>query len=222
MTASHKFPETQRTWIVDRIGEGEDREVRQHLMAVYAQPLQQLARTRFRMDAGLAMDLVHGFFASRLGRSDYLLQWDKREMRLRGWLWNGLCFFLKEERRANRRFRTVQNVPDAADPSQKDPAEDLDRAFARALVQEARVRARHSCEADGFVKHWTVFTRRYEGEEALTAIAGDLGVSPDRALVMLRAPRLRFRQAITELLLADGVSAADMPRALRKLQEAIE
>lgn len=221
MPAPDPFPATQRTWILHRLEDGGGNMIRDHLMSVYGAPLQQLARERLRLDSESAMDLVHGFFASRLSRQDYLQKWNERQMPLRRWLWKGLSFYAQERRREDRRLRTMPELPDVEDPRQPDPATVVDRVFAAALVREAVRRARKACERDGFALHWEVFARRHLGGERLADLAREFELSPDRALVMLRAPRRRFQESVTDLLIADGVRRADVPRALRQLQDLV-
>jgi hypothetical protein len=213
------FPETDRTWIVEHLDKGADEAIRSHLMSVYSEPLQKVARERFRLPADAAMDIVHGFFAHRVAQPEYLREWDQREIPLRNWLWKGLWFHAHEDWRRDRRMPNVPQIPDVADPSQIDPAELLDRAFVTSIVREAMQRTRAACEGDGFGEHWRVFRRRYVEGERLVDIARDEQLSPDRALVMLRAPRRRFQNTIAELLIADGTPADEVPRVLRELQE---
>jgi len=220
MSGPDAFPDTQRTWLAQQSDRGLGERVRNHLMSVYSEPLQRLCRSRLRLPADGALDLVHGFFASRFTRADYLAQWERRDMRLRTWLWRGLQYFVMEQRRAERRLRTVAELPEMPDERLDDPAEEMDRWFAISLVRTAIDRARSECSRDGFETHWKVFERhRIDGETVARAASG-LGVPPNRAVVMLRAPTLRFRQAVTDLLIADGVPPGEVPRALRELEGA--
>lgn len=213
------FPDTHRSWIVERIqaGEAGASELRNRMMELYLEPLRAAGRAAFGMSSEQALDLVHGFFASRLSRPDYFDAWGSSGKRLRHWLWNGLCFYLRERQRSDRRMTTMAELPDVIDESAIDPGRELDRSFAVALMRAALDRAARKCEEDGFGEHWSVFVRRQVGGEPLVQVARDLGMPVERATVMLRAPQRRLANALCELLVADGVPAAEVPRAIAEL-----
>ncbi len=216
--ADSPYPETRRTWCLQRMASGDEgvAEVRALVMELYVEPLRKTARAWFRLSSEDALDLVHGFLVSRLQRETYLEQWATTGKRLREWLWLGLDYYLKETRRHERRRTAVSLEQDIEDPAGSDPGRDLDRNFAEALVQAAMKRAEHACAADGFAQNWIVFARR-AGREPLAKIARDLGITASQAQVRMRAPRLRFVEAVTDLLIADGVNPEDVPRAIRDL-----
>jgi DNA-directed RNA polymerase specialized sigma24 family protein len=223
MDRTEAFPTTCRTWIFDRLqsgGEGE-RAVRAELMALYWQPLRDAGQARFGLSAEVALDLVHGFFASRFARREYLARWQESDKRLRHWLWNGLCYHWQEHRRSERRREHAPLIEDHADDAVPDPGVEFDRAFAMALVRQALAKAQQRCIDEDFVRHWHVFERRQLRGESLVAIARDLAVTPDQALVMLRAPRRRFVGALEELLVADGVPPIELPRAVAELLDSV-
>lgn len=219
MTSPHPdYPETRRTWLAEQLqGSAAAREAAQRsLMGLYAEPLRRTAQARFRLSTEDALDLVHGFFASRWSRPDYFLQWQDSGLRLRNWLWNGLDFHRREEARRNRRMPVTSMVPDVADPTASDPGVDFERNFAIALVQAAMRMAEADCVADGFTQHWVVFAAHAAGQP-LSTIAAREGLTVNQAQVRLRAPQRRFVAALTRLLVADGVPRAEVPRAIGEL-----
>jgi hypothetical protein len=218
MAAEASYPDTRRTWFLVRLESGAAgaAEARALVMELYAEPLRQTARRWFRLSAEDALDLVHGFLASRLQRHDYFAQWAASGKRLREWLWLGLDYFLREQRRSERRRAAAGTLPDLPDPASGDPGRDLDRSFAEVIVRAAMKRAEQACQAEGFAAHWAVFARRAAGEP-LAAIGRTLGISASQAQVRMRAPQRRFVSALTELLVADGVGREDVPRAIADL-----
>ncbi|MBK9388032.1 MAG: hypothetical protein IPN34_24710 [Planctomycetes bacterium] len=222
MSTDHEFPDTQRSWIEARLGEGDSglAAVRHVLMQLYAGPLSSAASSRFGLSAENATDLVHGFFVTRLANPDYFRQWRESGRRLRHWLWGGLCFYRQEQRRVERR-RAAEPLGDdyeLADPSALDPGEELERSFAIALVRAAMQRAEDACCAEGLDEHWQVFARQARGE-TLRAIGAELGLSESQAHVRARAARRRFVAALGELLAADGVPPAEVRRAIEEMVE---
>ena len=222
MTLLHGFPDTLRTWIGERLGQETLPDVNHYVMDVYAAPLQQLCRSRLHMDAETALDLVHGFFAARLDRDDYLRSWRESGIPLRYWLWRGLRFHVHERRRDDARLRTVPELDDRTDSKADDPVRHIDRAFATAMVRAALKHAEARCRADGYAEHWGVFERVRAHGERLSGAAQNLGIPVERATVMLRAPTRRFREALVEVLVADGIPRPETPRAMRRLLDSCD
>jgi hypothetical protein len=212
------YPETRRTWLTAQLqGSAAERDAAQRVgMGLYAEPLRRTAQMRFRLATEDALDLVHGFFASRWSRPDYFVQWQASGMRLRHWLWNGLDFYRREDARRNRRTPVASEVPEVADPAAVDPGVEFERNFAIALVQAAMRMAEAECAAAGFAQHWSVFASRAAGLP-LPAIAAREGLTVNQAQVRLRAPQRRFVAALSELLVADGVPRNEVPRAIAEL-----
>src|SRR5882672_12709738 len=92
------FPRTLGTWIGRKLQEGKAgrAEVNRHLMSVYAWPLQVYFRGSSDRWLGEPEDIVQGFFADRLDREEFLPGCQESGLRLRRWLMNGFCFYLKE------------------------------------------------------------------------------------------------------------------------------
>lgn len=223
MPAENDFPDTRRTWIQSRLAEGDAGRAALHnrLMEVYAEPLQATAVAKLRVGPEVAIDLVHGLFASRLPRDDYLTRWLDSGLPLRVWLWKGLCLYRFEWRREERRLNTIAELPDVEDESLLDPGEVLDRAFVASLVRAAQRRAELRCQSEGFALHWQIH-QRHAGGTPLAAVGREFGLSESEARVKLRAPHRRIVAALKELLVEEGVPEAEIPRAIEQLLSSVQ
>lgn len=105
------FPETHHTFVLEALDGGRDRELASHVMLVYYRPLCAYFRATTYRALGEAEEIVGGFFASRLSDPTWLARWraesEARQVPLRRWLLNGLCFYLREESRRQRRDRAI-------------------------------------------------------------------------------------------------------------------
>ncbi len=199
------FPQTMRTWIDDRLREGGRGRaaVNRHLMEVYFHPLRvYYLGTRDRW-LGDADDIVQGFFADRLSKESFVEDWLASGLPLRRWLCNGLCFYLKELRRA--RMRDGREAALAADfaGDAGGPERAMDRAFVAQIVRRALVEAQAQCEREGLDAHWEVFERHTIGGQSYQDLERETGVPASRQVVMNRTASKRFREAIRELIARD-------------------
>jgi hypothetical protein len=114
-TTDH-FPSTHVTWIASHLSvlaASRDtdphaaaqaaRELRTHIMARYREPLLAYATASSFRFLGSPDDLVHGFFADRAARPDYLREWQGSGLRLRRWLCNGLLLHMFDVAKRTRR-----------------------------------------------------------------------------------------------------------------------
>ncbi len=217
----NEFPTTQNTWIGQRVHEGGGGRaaVNQHVMRVYAWPLQVYFRgTRDRW-LGEPEDIVHGFFADRLAKPGFFSDWQKSGLRLRRWLMNGFCFYLSELRHARRKTASVSLIPESVEDETPTPEEQMDRAFAVAIVRQAMEQAYEQCRSEGLGEHWQVFLKHHYQGMTYRALAGACGVSPARAAVMARTVARKFRRSLRELLARDGAGPDEIDRELESLLE---
>lgn len=215
------FPKTQRTWIDERLASGETGlgEVRSHIMELYSAPLCAYVQRSSYRGLGDPLEIVHGFFADRLARADFLAHWSEAGMPLRRWLVNGLCFFLRESLRREVRDKVVTLTADGPTGGDAAPLAAMEQAFAVSLVQRALALAERACMSDGLSPHWRSFVaHQYEGTP-YSDVGRELGVTKERAAVMARAGVRRFRDAICELLLRDGVAPDRINETLAELSE---
>lgn len=218
------FPATMATWIDGQLQLGPEgrRAVDRHVMTVYAWPMKvYFMGTRDRW-LGDPDDVVQGFLADRLGKTEYFNKWRTSGLRLRHWLINGFCFYLKELRRSQRRNSTIGehgrliSTPD--DPVDDDPGPTVafDRAYIVSLVREALKQSRETCEAEGLGQHFEVFLRHFYYGQSYGDFAKELGIEEPRAAVMARTARAKF-QAALRTMLAREAAAGDIDDEIRAL-----
>lgn len=222
------FPETQITWIQERLGEGAagQSQIKEHVMRLYYRPLQYyFLGLRGLRNLGEPEDIVGGYFADRLSRNDFFDKWRASGIKLRRWLMNGLHFYLKERIRAENRARSSGGDPEtlqlAVDEDELDPDEGFDREFAHALVAEALKQVHTGCMESGLKDHWEIFIRHHYHGELYKDFASEYDIQPVRASVMSRTVRDRFRAAIRQLLLEDGVKPSDLETEIQTLMESM-
>ena len=215
------FPQTQNTWIDQKLAEGVGgrQELNHHIMNLYAFPLRVYFLSTSDRWLGEPDDVVQGFFASRLDRNVYFDDWRKSGLRLRRWLMNGFCFYLKEMRRERRKDKRSEAL--AHDPEEvEDLDSQIDRAFAVAIVQRAMVDTQELCEANGFSDHWKIFFEHYYEDKEYKDIAPDFEIDTVRAATMARTVSGKFRKALRDLLVRDGATEAEVNQELAALLEA--
>ncbi|MDG1899977.1 MAG: hypothetical protein P8I74_08950 [Phycisphaerales bacterium] len=215
------FPNTMGTWIHDQLRDGDDGRslVNEHIMSVYAHPLKVYFLGSSLRSLGEPEDMVAGFFASRLARDGYFDQWRESNMRLRRWLINGFLFFLKEEIRRQKRSGGSSLGEDPVTPMIENADADFDRAWAQAMVRDAWLEASRSCEADGLEDHWRLFIRHHVDGLPYKEFVGEFDVTPSQAAVMVRTATGRFKQAVRDRIIIDGVRESDVNSEIQRLME---
>jgi DNA-directed RNA polymerase specialized sigma24 family protein len=189
-------------------------------MSVYAHPLHVYLKGSTFRDLGEPEEIVHGFFASRLSRSGYLLDWLASSRQLRFWLLTGFRHYLYEQIEAQQRSRRPR------EPGPSPPPVTAEQAFHRetglAIVREAYRRAEEACAAARQGEHWRIFREHHLKGHAYAEIAGDLAIDERRAAVMARTAAGKFRRALRELVSWPEASTADVDQELRDLMEAVQ
>ncbi len=220
------FPETQVTWIRERLGEGASgqSQIKEHVMRLYYRPLQYyFLGLKGLRNLGEPEDIVGGYFADRLSRDDFFDKWRLSGIKLRRWLMNGLHFFLKERIRAENRNRVrgpdVEQLQIAIDTP--DPDEGFDREFAHSIVAEALQQVYKDCLTRGLKDHWDIFVRHHYHGESYKDFSHEYNIQPVRASVMSRTVRDRFRTAIRNLLAQDGVKPGEIESEIKTLMESM-
>ncbi len=213
------FPATRVSWIDERLLDGSRgrQDVNRHIMTVYDFPLRvYFMGTRDRW-LGEPEDVVQGFFASRLSKEDFLAQWRASGLRLRQWLINAFCFYLKEMHRARR--RDARNVAQPEEPVvEPGQVKAFDRAYIVSVVREALRKTQELCEAENLGPHWEIFVRHYYQGRAYAEFAGEFNVEPSRAAVMARTARSKFQATLRGMLSRDA-TGADPDDEIRELLE---
>ncbi len=162
-------------------------------------------------------DVVQGFFASRLSRTDFLLKWSESGKRLRHWLVNGLVFYMREKRRERRRDREhMVDELEVEDPGEAPEAE-VDRAYRTAVVQYALRTAETQCREKDQCRHWQIFIRHRTDGETYPVIAADLGITAAEAAVLARTAERRFIRAVRETVQRELPPREGIDQAIRDL-----
>lgn len=215
------FPATRRTWIGDRLADGEAgrAEALRHVMSVYAGPLSVYYQGSSFRRLGDALDWVHAFFVERLARTGYLEKWLESGERLRRWLTLGFCFFMKDAFEKERRRAGFEPLDPALPSPEPGPAQAFERAYAARLVGLALAGGEERCRREGLEKHWAIFLEHRHDGVAYREIGARLGIEPVRAATMARTAAKRFREALEEFLQRDGVPREGMAAAVQELLE---
>jgi hypothetical protein len=224
---SDHFPSTHATWIAERVTRSADPdahpalaraardELNAHVMQRYFAPLRAYVQGSGWRGLGESADLVNGFFASRLDRADYLLQWRDSGLPLRRWLMNGLLLHLHERSRAERRQARraeprdpglLERVASAAEHD-ADAERAMDRAWAEAVVEAA---VRDTVEAlgqAGRAAAWQAFRRHFVDGVAYDALARETGSSAKELKAQVKLVQRWLRAGIERVLQQDGVAA---------------
>ena len=218
------FPTTHRTWIVETLRgalastdpQVRDRtlaELRVHVMQRYFEPLRVYVQGSSFRTMGESADLVNGFFASRLGRDDYLAKWVDSALPLRRWLANGLVMHLRERAREGRIGGKPLEIRDPAGlelldlPALHEPdaARAMERSWAESVVAGALNATLEGLEASQRQAAWEVFQLHFVEGMTYEAIAARTG----RALLDLKADaklvQRRLRSEVEQALRDDGV-----------------
>lgn len=218
------FPTTQRTWIVDTlrlvlqssepgVRERALTELRQHVMQRYFEPLCIYVKGSSFRTMGESADLVNGFFASRLGRDDYLAKWAESNLPLRRWLANGLVMHLRERLRDGRIGGKPLEMRDPSDlemldiPALHEPdaAMAMERSWAEAVVAGALNATLRGLETARRQAAWEVFQLHFVEGLQYETIAARTG----RSMLDLKADaklvQRRLRAEVEQALRDDGV-----------------
>jgi DNA-directed RNA polymerase specialized sigma24 family protein len=216
------FPSTQVTWLGRALGAGETgrKQAIEHVMSVYAQPLRIYLKGSTFRKLGEPDEIVHGFFASRLSRKSYLLDWLASGRQLRFWLLTGFRHFVYEQLETQRRHKRPRQ------PSPPEQPKDAEHAFHResglAIVREAYRRAEAACVAAGQRNHWRVFEEHHLKGRSYGTIAVEMGLGERRTAVMARTATGKFRRALRELVSWPDAGTAEVDQELRDLMEAVQ
>ena len=211
MTSRDLFPETEHTFIFSCM-KTDDRaqELQRHLMAVYATPLRAyFLGTSFRR-VGEPDEIINGFLLDRLTRADFIPKWRASGMRLRRWLMKSLKFYLYEYVRREGKHAGLGSDPLEGVDTDVEPAEALDREFARSIVREAMTRAKVECDLAGLSRHHEFFCLYTISDIKCETLADHPGMSADRVWVMVRTALRRFAKALRAVLADDGVGLQDI------------
>ncbi len=216
------FPTTQGTYLGRLLGagEGDRNEAGRHIMAVYAQPLKVYLKGSSFRTLGEPDEIVEAFFADRLTRKAFLLDWLTSGQRLRYWLIRAFGNYLKEYVRSDKTWRrSPGRWPQGQETDRPEAA--FHRQVALETVREALRLAEQSCRAAGQDEHWQVFIRHHLEGQAYAGIAQMLHLTPRRAGVMARTVASKFKAKLREVVAWQGAEPEEIDREIEALLETI-
>ena len=238
MPSIDHFPSTHATWIGTQLtiidGAAPDgpaartahRSVATYLMERYREPLRAYVVGSALRELGEPDELVAGFFAHMLATPDSLLRWRTSGLQLRRWLMHGMAFHGRTLRTDSRRNRERTSL-DAATAAGAEPMDDrdgvhaFDRAWALELVNEAHRVAHAECDERGLLDEYEVF-RLHVSEGLPYAVIGPrTGRSVQQCANATRRVGAMLREAVAELLRAEGVPVAEMEATVREVQRLV-
>jgi DNA-directed RNA polymerase specialized sigma24 family protein len=216
------FPQTLVTWIGEEAKRGPEglRAVNRYLMSTYAWPIRVYYLGTNSTWLGEADEVVNDFFANRLAREEFIPNWMASGLRLRRWLMNAFCFYLKERRRRQLAHPTVSRDDDD-DPATTsgNPQREVEVASAVAFVRQAMAETEAACRNEGMGDHWQIFRLHHIDEIPFRTLGQQFGVDEARANVMSRTAARKFRTALQEVLRRDGVAEQDMDAEINTFLE---
>lgn len=189
------------------LGDAGRRDLNNHVMSVYLWPLTVYFRGTRDRYLGEPDEVVQGFFASRLAKQDFFVHWKASGKRLRHWLINGFCFYLKELHRDKRKHDRGSGV-ELPEPvyEEAEAAKQIDNAFLRGVVRQAMIQAGQVCEAQGLGEHFKIFEAHFYLDQPYEQVGPAHGVDATRAAVMARTAKRKFQSALRELFMRDGAA----------------
>jgi len=223
-TPSHTFPATQTVWISQRLTEGDAGVLvaNGYIMASYVRPLSMYCRA-IGLDQSLKMDaddIVHGFFASRLGNCEYLTAWLGSGLRLRQWLRNGLHMYVHETRRANSAHPSDGNVQSEEDVERSSASDyEFEHGWAIAVLELAIKSTIESLERRKRRDEWEMFWSHHIDGNSHASIGERFKLTAAQVAQRTFAVAGQLRDALREILAKDGASAIEIELELRAMME---
>jgi DNA-directed RNA polymerase specialized sigma24 family protein len=224
LPADGLFPATRRDWLATQSASGDQglRSANVFVMEIYRPALEAYLRGSSFRALGEGPDLVAGFFASRLGRSDFYAKWLASGVPFRRWLVNGFLYFLLEESRAKRRRAGLElDNEDETPASEPDAVDRFESTWAREVMRRACERAGEVCAAAGLGTHWEIFLRHHGDGHSYDALAQELDVPETRAPGMARTAAGILRRSLLEALMRDGTLPRDLDLEVNRLLAAM-
>ena len=132
-------------------------------------------------------------------------------MCLRRWLCNGLLLHMfdvaKRTRREQRLQQEIARLPRAADGTAT-PDRAFDRAWAQGILERAAQATERALSDRGRLDAWTIFRRHVIDGERLVDVRNELGLAEGEAKARVQLATRRFRDAVAEELMSEGVPAS--------------
>lgn len=226
------FPSTHGTWLDTRIdlvladdvavAATAAREMRQHVMERYCEPLAAYARGSSMRTLGEPDEIVHSFFAKVLGDPHFLVRWRARGGPLRRWMMNGMLLhargIVRDRARARERSSLDAATLDAALSSPERGAQEaFESAWAMTMLDEACREVQDAFDDDGRAQAFEIFRRHVIDGKSYPVIAADLGVDAVRCATEVRAVTRALREALVGRLRDDGIGGEVVEAEVRAI-----
>ncbi len=233
------FPSTHAIWIDaqltiaersraagDAAGEARAAGVlREYLMERYYDAMRTYVRSGALVRAGEPDEIVGEFFARAVDAPSMLGRWRESGMPLRRWMMNAMAFhcrgMLRDRDRRERREAALEIDADRAPTVGTDAVRAFDRAWAIALAGEAFGIAQRDADARGRPGDSMAFRMHSLDGLPHRTIARELGITESASVNAVKRVSERMREAVRELLRAEGVMAADMDAAVAEVLELV-
>lgn len=230
------FPSTQGTWLNTRIdlvvAEDADaaavaaRELREHLMERYAEPLCAYALGSSMRALGEPQELVHSFFAKALEDAHFLVRWRARGTPLRRWMMNGLLLHARGIVRDRARSREhsgldTQAIEAALRAPERGAEAAFESAWAFAMLDEACRDVQDAFDGDGRAESFEIFKRHVIDALSYPQIAAQLGIDAVRCATEVRAVTRALREALVARLRNDGIGGEIVEAEVRLILKRI-
>lgn len=210
------FPSTALTTLLGQLQRGDPSvhsELRARIMSRYAEPLAVYAGGSSLRAIAEPRELVNGFFAHALSRTDFFTRYQSSGMRLRRWLMNGLLLHARGVIRDRVRHQRREGSPleSAADRAAADRSAEAayNHSWALALLSEACASVEASLVAEGRDRAWMVFRRHALDGRSYIDLETEFGLGRQQMADLVRAVTKRLRARIAELLAHEGDDAQD-------------
>lgn len=224
------FPMTPTTWIDDAVEHKRCRELRDHFLGTYREPLLALIRLHAPGLSHDAEEIVHSFLIRTFGSSpDAAVRFAARArlsgFRLRRYIANGLLFHTRGIMRDRHRgaTRTAPLPPDAFDTQMAlTPAADeaFERAWAQSVVRDACTRVESLLQGSGRGRSdvaWDVFRRHTIDGRRYSDLTAEFGLEEQQMADLVRRVVRLLRREITNTLELEGIPAPQVEAELERL-----
>lgn len=227
------FPSTHRTWLENQLGLGDPglAAAREHVMARSRVALAAYVRGARVAPLGEPDDIVHGYFARQLGKSDYLPRWLASGLPLRRWLMNGLSAHIRmlwRERALHAgRHEPLGDSVRGIESGTRGAEREFERAWIRATLGEACRRVEDALRSDGSDEAWRAFQQHVLEGRAYREVLSAAGEEPTRAAeerlaVAVRRVLRLVRAELKAILREDGLREGELDAEVDRMTDGFD
>lgn len=241
-----RFPSTHATWLDAQLTVVESAELRgapnamdasaardalrRHVMERYTPALSAYASAVGLRNAGERDEVVGGFYAGPLADPSFFTRWRQSGMPLRRWLMNAVSFHCRSLRRDAKRDRErdgrILRDGTPALPllpgDGPDAAQEFDRAWALAVVNECYARVQHELAERGRDEDDRILRMHLFDGMPYEEIARSIGRSRNECFNAVRRVATAVRAAVREVLREEGVPESGLDAAVAEIMRLVE